>query len=256
MSLLCSTLVSSTHNPINYSRSPSGPDRLMPRNVTTRTTWKFGVVLFPKLIILDFQGPMELLGFLAKGSMVQTSPAWPFAPYEFEIDYLAETLDPIVPSVGPPIVPSKTFSEVNATQYDILLVPGGPGTRPAIISPNVVSFVKQQAPGLQYMLSVCTGAWILANAGVLEGKNATTNKAAFAQIRNETSKNINWIPKARWVVDGTTWSSSGVTAGADMANAFLTYLAGPDFATKVRNIVELRAAEQGDDPFAEVYGLI
>ncbi|CAE6510893.1 unnamed protein product [Rhizoctonia solani] len=215
----------------------------------------------PKVDHFGFSiSPMELLGFLTKGSMVQTSPAWPFVPYEFEIDYLAESLDPIMPSVGPPIVPSKTFNEVNATQYDILLVPGGPGTRPAIISPNVVNFVKQQAPGLQYMLSVCTGAWILANAGVLEGKNATTNKAAFAQIRgsnqNETSKNINWIPKARWVVDGTTWSSSGVTAGADMANAFLTYLAGPDFATKARNIVELRAAEQGDDPFAEIYGLI
>ncbi|KAH7332586.1 class I glutamine amidotransferase-like protein [Rhizoctonia solani] len=256
VSLLCSTFVSSTPNPIKYARSPSSLEHLVPRNETSRRTWKFGVVLFPKLIILDFQWPMELLGFLAKGSMTQTNPAWPFVPYEFEIDYLAESLDPIVPSVGPPLAPSKTFSQVNSTQYDILLVPGGPGTRPAVISPNVVDFVKNQAPGLQYMLSVCTGAWILANGGVLDGKNATTNKAAFAQIRNETSKSINWIPKARWVVDGNTWSSSGVTAGMDMANAFLTHLAGPDYATKARNIVELRAAEQGDDPFAEIYGLI
>lgn len=127
---------------------------------------------------------MELLGFLTKGSMVQTFASWPFAPYEFEIDYLAETLDPVIPSVGPPLLPSKTFSEVNNTQYDIILVPGGtqhnlaphtyysshvhvgPGTRPSVISPAVLEFVKTQRPGLQYLLGVCTGSWILANAGM------------------------------------------------------------------------------------------
>ncbi|KAF8671802.1 Class I glutamine amidotransferase-like protein [Rhizoctonia solani] len=201
-------------------------------------------------------GPMELLGFLTKGFPSQTNPAWPYSPYEFEFDYLAESLDPVVPNVGPAITPTKTFGQVNQTQYDIILVPGGPGTRPSVISPAVVNFVKYQTPGLQYLLSVCTGAWVLANAGVLEGKNATTNKAAFAQIRNETSKKINWIPRARWVVDGSTWTSSGVTAGMDMANAFIKHLVGPEFATKAVNTVELRAAEQDDDPFAEVYGLV
>ncbi|CAE6467580.1 unnamed protein product [Rhizoctonia solani] len=224
VSLLYFAVVSSAPSPVYHSYSTS--DRLFPRNTTTRTTWKFGVVLFPKLVILDFQGPMELLGLLTKGSMTQTNPAWPFSPYEFEIDYLAESLDPVIPGVGPAIVPTKTFSQANATQYDIILVPGGMGTRPAIISPEVGKFVKQQAPGLQYLLS------------------------------NETSKSINWVPKARWVVDGNTWTSSGVTAGIDMANAFIIHLVGPEYATKARNVVELRAAEQGDDPFAEIYGLI
>ncbi|CAE6432240.1 unnamed protein product [Rhizoctonia solani] len=253
--LVLSISVFSAPNPDPSSHN-LGLDHHVPRNTTARTTWKFGVVLFPKLVTLDFQGPMELLGLLAKGSMTQTNPAWPYSPYEFEIDYLAESLDPVIPGVGPTIIPTKTFSQVNSTQYDIILVPGGMGTRPAILSPKVLDFVKKQTPGLQYLLSVCTGAWVLANAGVLEGKNATTNKAAFAQIRNETSKNINWVPKARWVVDGNTWTSSGVTAGIDMANAFIIYLVGPEYATKARNVVELRAAEQGDDPFAEIYGLV
>ncbi|CAE6488526.1 unnamed protein product [Rhizoctonia solani] len=251
---LFSTLVSSIPNLGDQSHNSLEP--LVPRNASTRTTWKFGIVLFPKLIVLDFQGPMELLGFLTKGFPSQTNPAWPYSPYEFEFDYLAESLDPVVPNVGPAITPTKTFGQVNQTQYDIILVPGGPGTRPSVISPAVVNFVKYQTPGLQYLLSVCTGAWVLANAGVLEGKNATTNKAAFAQIRNETSKKINWIPRARWVVDGSTWTSSGVTAGMDMANAFIKHLVGPEFATKAVNTVELRAAEQDDDPFAEVYGLV
>lgn len=62
---------------------------------------------------------------LSKGSMVQNSTSWPFAPYEFIIDYVADTKDPVVPVNGAPIVPSKSFSEVNGTQYDIILVPGG-----------------------------------------------------------------------------------------------------------------------------------
>jgi transcriptional regulator GlxA family with amidase domain len=145
-----------------------------------------------------------------------------------------------------------------------------------VISPAVLDFIRAQTPGLQYLLGVCTGNWILANAGVLDGKNATTNKAAFTQIKvgglemvprivtywcmrkyqAETSQNINWIPKARWVVDGTTWTSSGVLAGTDMAHGFLIHLVGAEYATKARNTLELRAAAQGDDEFAELYGLL
>ncbi|KAG8721477.1 hypothetical protein FRC09_007844 [Ceratobasidium sp. 395] len=199
---------------------------------------------------------MEILGFLAKGSMVQTSPAWPFAPYEFEIDYLAESMDPVVPGIGPALVPTKTFAQVNGTQYDLILVPGGMGARPAYVSPALLNFIRTQTPGLQYLLSVCTGSWVLAQAGVLEGKNATTNKAAYKQVVAETSTNIHWVPKARWVVDGNTWTSSGVTAGMDMAYAFLRFLAGDDFAIKVRNTIELHASNQGDDEYAEIFGLI
>jgi hypothetical protein len=69
-------------------------------------------------------GPMELLGFLAKGSMVQTSETWPFSPCEFIIDYVAETTEPVAPGDGPALVPTKTFTEVNDTQYDLILVRG------------------------------------------------------------------------------------------------------------------------------------
>ncbi|KAG8682537.1 hypothetical protein FRC11_014739, partial [Ceratobasidium sp. 423] len=200
--------------------------------------------------------PVELLGWLGKGSASQTNPIWPFAPYEFVFDYIAESLDPVVTLAGPSLVPSKTFSQVSGTQYDIILVPGAAGRVAGEVSPTIVNFVKNQNPGLKYLLSVCTGAWIVANAGVLEGKNATTNKAAFMRIKNETSTNINWIPKARWVVDGNTWTSSGVSAGTDMAHAFMEYLVGGNFTRVARNIVEWRAAEQGDDPFAHEWGLV
>ncbi|CAE6469754.1 unnamed protein product [Rhizoctonia solani] len=202
------------------------------------------------------RGPMELLGWLRKGSGSQTNPIWPFVPYEFEFDYIAESLDPVATLAGPRLVPSKTFNQVSNMQYDIILVPGAESRVIADISPTIVNFVKTQNPGLKYLLSVCTGAWIVAKAGVLEGKNATTNKAAFKRIKNETSTDINWIPKARWVVDGNIWTSSGVSAGGDMAHAFMEHLVGDNFTAVARNIVEWRAAEQGDDPFAEAWGLV
>ncbi|CAE6481634.1 unnamed protein product [Rhizoctonia solani] len=208
----------------------------------------------------DLGCPMELLGWLRKGSGSQTNPIWPFAPYEFEFDYIAENLDPVATLSGPWLVPSKTFNQVNSTQYDIILVPGAESRVVAEISPAIVNFVRNQNPGLKYLLSVCTGAWIVAKAGILEGKSATTNKAAFKRIKASHNllkivTNINWVPKARWVVDGNIWTSSGVSAGGDMAHAFMEHLVGDNFTTVARNIVEWRAAEQGDDPFAEAWGL-
>ena len=82
---------------------------------------------------------------------------------------------------------------------------------------SLLDFVKRQAPGAQYVLSVCTGSEVLAHAGVLQGKRATTNKASFKRIVDETRElGITWVPKARWVVDGKIWTSSGVTAGKSM----------------------------------------
>lgn len=79
---------------------------------------------------------------------------------------------------------------------------------------SVEQWIKKQAAGTKYILSVCTGSQVLARAGVLEGKKATTNKHAFKLIVEETrDMNITWVAKARWVVDGNVWTSSGVTAG-------------------------------------------
>ncbi|KAG8740567.1 hypothetical protein FRC10_004143 [Ceratobasidium sp. 414] len=200
--------------------------------------------------------PMEMLSFATPDSYIKTRQGWPTPDCEFLIDYVAESREPITPSGGAQIVPSKTFAEVEGKQYDIIFVPGGPGTRPHVLSPAVREFVKKQAPGATYVLSVCTGSWVLADAGVLDGKRATTNKAAFKDCVESTSKAVKWVAKARWVVDGNVWTSSGVTAGADMGYAFMKHVTGDEFATKVKNIVELHASGPDDDEFAEIFGLV
>ncbi|KAJ7628761.1 hypothetical protein FB45DRAFT_867742 [Roridomyces roridus] len=111
------------------------------------------------------------------------------------------------------------------------------------------------------------GAIQLAIAGLLPGKRATTNKAFYNLITEApgNAKDIKWVPKARWVVDGNVWTSSGVSAvfkglriknSTLMALAFLEHLAGAKLARQVRNIVEIPEVSSGDDVFAGVHGLV
>lgn len=104
-----------------------------------------------------------------------------------------------------------THSFADAPRLDVLLVPGGRGTRRN--DSGVEDFVRQRFARLDYLLSVCTGAVSLAKAGVLGGRRATTNKAAWAWATSH-GDNVTWVPAARWVEDGKVWTSSGVSAGA------------------------------------------
>jgi putative intracellular protease/amidase len=161
----------------------------------------------------------------------------------------------------------------------------GPGARPHNVHPSLNIFIQKQAPGAKYILTVCTGSWILANTGLLDGKNATTNKASFNTIKvrspiltkplnpifcqANTSSEINWVPQARWVVDGNIWTSSGVSAGEnirsdhlkpagswgcylgiDMASRFVEHLVGEDIARFIRGRVEVSVHSADDDEFA------
>ncbi|TDL26224.1 class I glutamine amidotransferase-like protein [Rickenella mellea] len=214
------------------------------------------VCLFPSVTALDYQGPIEVLGFLTPENLEKRKLKTPACT--LTVTYLSHTLDPVVPTSGPATLPQLTYDDAlkQKIQYDILLVPGGLGARPGAVPDALVNFLKVQAPGAKYVFTVCTGSWILAGTGYLDGRRATTNKAAFKSCKESTSNKITWVPKARWVADGNIWTSSGVVAGLDMANAFLIHLVGEDMARIVRERVELRASSQDDDEFAEVHGLI
>ncbi|KAG8719158.1 hypothetical protein FRC08_003510 [Ceratobasidium sp. 394] len=199
---------------------------------------------------------MELLSFAEETSLALTLPGIPKPNAYFEVDYIAETHDPIVPGGGPRILASKTIEEVASKQFDIILIPGGVTARPDMASKAVNEFIRKQAYQAKYVLTVCTGSWLLAGSGILDGKRATTNKFTFNEVKRNTSTAIDWVAKARWVVDGNIWTSSGVTSGQDMAFDFLKMVAGEEFATIAKNIVELRAANADDDEFAGVHGLI
>ncbi|KAH7337669.1 putative ThiJ/DJ-1 [Rhizoctonia solani] len=191
------------------------------------------------------------------GAWMEHLPGVPQPKVKFECEFVAESREPIRGSSGPFIVATKTFDEVSSKQFDIIMIPAGPPTfDPESIPKPVANFIRTQVPEAQYVFSVCGGSWTLAALGLLDGKRATSNKSAFNQIKATTSPAIQWVAKARWVIDGKFWTSSGVTAGQDMAYEFLKVVVGPEFALAAKNAVELRATSEDDDEFADVFGLV
>ncbi|KAJ7768672.1 class I glutamine amidotransferase-like protein [Mycena maculata] len=222
------------------------------------------VCISEEVTLSDFVQPIEILASI-NGAFSASATV----PFKVVFDYLAPTMDPIVSFAGPASAtfnPTKTYAEVAASkqQYDILWVPAGP--RPNVDAaaafdrtpPEEIAFIRAQAPRAKYILSVCSGALQLALAGVLSGRRATTNKAFYHIITEKVSKatDIDWVPKARWVVDGNVWTSSGVASGSDMALAFLEHLAGAKLTREVRNIFEIPEVSSEDDRFASVHGLV
>jgi putative intracellular protease/amidase len=134
---------------------------------------------------------------------------------------------------------------------DVLIIPGGGGTRANMTAE--IAFVKAMYPKVKYILTVCTGATIAARAGVLDGRKATTNKRAWTWATS-TGPATNWVGKARWVEDGNIWSSSGVSAGSDMAYAFVSKVYGDEVADFLAKSGEYnRVLDGSDDPFAAIW---
>ncbi|KIY65759.1 ThiJ/PfpI family protein, partial [Cylindrobasidium torrendii FP15055 ss-10] len=220
----------------------------------------FGIVVFPAFQALDVFGSYDALNFLA-------------LQFPMNLAVIANTLDPVstraVPAVMPvpegqnpmnsnfsqTIIPTHTFDNP-PEDLDVLLIPGGVGTWSTTAEfEQTVGFVANTYPHLQYLITVCTGASIAARAGVLDGRNATTNKASFAWVASWGPK-VNWITHARWVVDGNIYSTSGVSAGIDGTLAFIADVYGENATEIVVNQMEYeRVTNSSYDPFADIYGL-
>ncbi|KZP14564.1 class I glutamine amidotransferase-like protein [Athelia psychrophila] len=232
-------------------------------------TLTIAVCICEDVTLSDFIPPIDIIAQLnsADHNLLGPDLVGDAVPYRVKVDYLAPTLDPVksashVNFVMPTVNPTKTYQAAiqEGIQYDILWIPTGP--LPDMVTgadrtpPSEYEFIKAQSPGAKYVLSVCMGSMILANAGLLSGKRATTNKAFFRVIEKFTPKDIQWVTKARWVVDEKFWTSSGLSAGSDMALAFVEHLTSPEISRAIRGNVEVTEHTQDDDPFAAIHGLV
>lgn len=216
------------------------------------------VCLFDDVEPLDFVGPVDLFGFLDADKQLNPIIEPHNPSYLFRFTYVGPS-DEVQPVSGPAVQCTATYDYLleQGRHFDVLLVPGGPGAAPEKVPQALLEFIKRRTPGATYVLSVCTGSWALAQAGVLDGKRATTNKAAFKRIEADTAhtSNVTLVREARWVVDGQFWTSSGVTAGLDMATAWLEHLVGQYVTLAIRSIVEYSKRRRDDDEWADFWQL-
>ena len=205
---------------------------LLSTAVTAEPSKTIGIVLFPSFETLDVFGPVQMLGRLPDHKVV----------------FVAQKAGPVRSSQGIEAVASYSFED--APQFQLLLVPGGMGTRTEVNNEALLAFLRRQDRGTEFTTSVCTGAALLAKAGLLDGRRATTNKMAFRWVAGISDK-VKWIGRARWVVDGKYVTSSGVSAGTDMALALVERLYGRELAEKCARGAEYQWNDDADnDPFA------
>ena len=203
---------------------------------------RVAVVLFDGFTVLDMYGPVQ-----AFGACRITRPDGP--PFRFfEVFTIAEHRGPIKSGEGPSTHADYTFAE--APPYDILLVPGGFGTREAVKNDTFLGRLRAASEKAAVTATVCTGSALLARTGLMDGRPATSNKIAWDWVVQQGPK-VLWKRKARWVDDGNLITSSGVSAGTDMALALIARLHGRDMAVSAaRNMEYLWQEKADDDPFA------
>lgn len=196
-------------------------------------------LVFPGFETLDYFGPVEMLGGMGD---------------EIDVITVAKGTDP-VPSVhGQSIVVDKTIAEKH--DYDLLLVPGGDSALIAAEDQELMTWIRQTSANAERVMAVCTGTVLLGMTGVLDGRKATTNKLDFTKTVH-LAPHVDWVKQARWVEDGKFFTSSGVSAGMDMALAVLADLFGMSVAEDMAKACEYTwHKDAGHDPFARLAGLI
>ena len=192
-----------------------------------------GAVLFEGFELLDFYGPLEMFGLLESAA---------------RITVVAEKAGTVRSSHGPCGVAEVTMA--GSGGFDVLLIPGGIGTRKEIANPSVLAELKRLAEASRLVATVCTGSFLLAKTGLLDGRKATSNKRAFQLVASHAPK-VNWIAKARWVEDGKYFTASGVSAGMDMALAVIAKFCGREKSLELARRAEYEWHEDASwDPFA------
>ena len=193
---------------------------------------EISVILYDRFEILDALGPAEMLASL---------------PAEMTVECYSEFGGP-VRSTQNVTVETWPFEEIPSGST--LLIPGGIGQRSVSCDPMFLEKLKKLCEEADYVLTVCTGSSLLARTGLLDGKVATTNKKVFSWVQ-ELTPAVLWQKKARWTVDGRYYTSSGVSAGMDMAVAFIADRYGKDKADTVIAYTEYVWNDDKDnDPFA------
>jgi transcriptional regulator GlxA family with amidase domain len=203
---------------------------------------RVAVVLFDGFTVLDAYGPIQAFAACRRDNPDGTRLHF--------YDVFALGIRPGLArsSEGPATEVSHTLTD--APPWDVLVVPGGQGTRKLVDDKMFVAWLRQASEKSPITATVCTGAALLARTGLLDGRKATSNKRAWDWVVAQGPR-VNWKRRARWVDDGNIVSSSGVSAGTDMALALVERMNGREMAVSAaRNMEYVWNQDATNDPFA------
>ncbi len=178
------------------------------------------VLLFDNFETLDVFGPVEVFGRLN---------------HSYEIKFYSLQGGQIRNNHGITIV-TENLNEISE-ELDVLLIPGGIGTRTEVHNKLLIDKISSVVNKCKYVLTVCTGSALLAKTGVLDHRLATTNKRAFDWVMTNGSM-VKWNKTARWMIDGQFYTSSGISAGIDMALSFIGDRHGIELAKQLATEME------------------
>jgi transcriptional regulator GlxA family with amidase domain len=188
-----------------------------PRNVA--------ILIFDEVEVLDFCGPFEV--FSVTGRQENLNP--------FNVYTVAEKGEPILARNHLSVNPSYTIQDCPLP--DILLVPGGLGTRKEMHNSILIDWIRNSSQKVELILSVCTGALLLAKAGLLEGLSATTHHGAI-ELLKEVALHTTIHPDKRIIDNGKIIVSAGISAGIDMSLYVVAKLLGKERALETAQYME------------------
>ena len=190
-----------------------------------------GILVFPDVEELDFVGPLEVYGMLQEGYLQQGLKDGP------QVKIIGTEAGPIRCAKGMSVNADATIDEVD--ELDILIVPGGWGTRPLQTNDRVLDWIRKIDQTSDWMTSVCTGSFLYLHAGLLNGRRATSHWSQIEDMRIQgKDKDVTVLDNARYVRDGKYVTSAGVSAGIDMALWVTGQVYGVETARTVQHFME------------------
>jgi transcriptional regulator GlxA family with amidase domain len=191
---------------------------------------KLGILVFDEVEVLDFSGPFEVFSVARLNEESRRSE-----PSPFDVVLVAQFDRPVIATGGLKVLPDTTFE--HCPPLDVLLVPGGLGTRWEMHNEKLLSFLRARAEEVELLASICTGALILGSAGLLDGRTATTHWHSL-QLLGELFPSIDVDCQARVVRDGNIMTSAGISAGIDMSLDILASYFGDEVARFTASYME------------------
>ena len=195
--------------------------------------------------MLDICGPLEVFSRAAR----LISDEGKHGPLPYTVELIARARGPLVMSSGLALVATRSFAEVKVG-IDTLLVTGGRGITAALAEPSLVRFVRRLAPRVRRLASICNGAFVLAEAGCLDGKTATTHWSWCDRLARDYPS-VTVDPDPIFIRQGATYTAAGVTSGMDLALALVEEDHGPQLARAVaRELVLFLKRPGGQSQFS------